>query len=92
MRKIEEMNRYFVILVLCGFFSVLSGQEQVLTEPADYFGFEPGTDRKLFDYEELTGYMQKLADESPRIRMEEIGKSPMAVSYTHLTLPTKRIV
>jgi len=66
-----------VILVLCGFFSVVSGQEQVLTKPADYFGFEPGTDRKLFDYEELTGYMQKLDEESPRIRMEEIGKSPM---------------
>lgn len=71
-----------VILVLCGCFTILSGQEQVLTEqvltePADYFGFEPGTDRKLFDYGELTGYMQKLAGESPRIRMEEIGKSPM---------------
>ncbi|MBN2698985.1 MAG: hypothetical protein JXR52_09170, partial [Bacteroidales bacterium] len=71
------MSKYFVILVLCGFFSVVSGQEQVLTKPADYFGFEPGTDRKLFDYEELTGYMQKLDEESPRIRMEEIGKSPM---------------
>ena len=62
--------------MLC-FFAFLSAQEGSLTRPADYFGFEPGSDKKLFDYGELTGYLQKLDGESPRIKMEEIGNSPM---------------
>ncbi len=62
--------------MLC-FFAFLSAQEGTLTRPADYFGFQPGSDKKLFDYRELTGYLQKLDGESPRIKMEEIGTSPM---------------
>ncbi|HER08128.1 MAG TPA: hypothetical protein ENO20_04390 [Bacteroides sp.] len=71
------MKQYFVTAALLCFFVVLEAQENAVTAPADYFGFEPGTDRKLFNYEELVGYLQKLDEESPRILMEEIGKSPM---------------
>ncbi len=45
--------------------------------PKDYLGFEPGTDRMLFDYEQLIGYLQNLDEASPMVKMEEIGKSPM---------------
>ena len=34
-------------------------------KPADYFGFQPGSDRNLFTYEELISYLQKL-DEALR--------------------------
>jgi hypothetical protein len=71
------MKRNLIAAVMICFFSLLAAQESSLTRPADYFGFEPGSDRKLFTYESLIGYMQKLDEESPRIRMEEIGKSPM---------------
>ncbi len=47
------------------------------TNPKDYFGFTPGDDRQLFDYEQLISYLQKLDAESPRLKLEEIGKSPM---------------
>jgi len=48
----------------------------VLT-PAEHFGFKPGADRMLFDYEELTSYLQKLDAASPRLKLVEIGKSPL---------------
>ncbi|MFC2156104.1 M14 family zinc carboxypeptidase, partial [Acidobacteriota bacterium] len=37
----------------------------------------PGADRMLFDYEALIGYLQKLEAASPRLKLVEIGKSPM---------------
>jgi hypothetical protein len=44
--------------------------------PSEYFGFEPGSDRNLFSYEELIGYLQDLDAVSDRLEMVEIGKSP----------------
>jgi hypothetical protein len=45
--------------------------------PKDFFGFEPGTDRMLFNYEQLIGYLQKLDDASGMVKMVEIGRSEM---------------
>ena len=55
----------------------LVAQSGLYTKPADYFGFEPGSDRNLFTYEQLIGYLQELDKESPRVKLEEIGTSPM---------------
>ncbi len=53
--------------------------------PKEHLGFTPGDDYKLADYAEVTGYFQKLARESGRIRLEEFGKSslgkPMYVAF-----------
>jgi hypothetical protein len=48
-----------------------------LLPPEKFFGFKPGSDGNLFTYEELTGYLQKLAAESPRLKLTEIGRSPL---------------
>jgi hypothetical protein len=48
-----------------------------IESPEQYFGFKPGSDKMLFDYETLIGYFKKLAPLSPKMRMLEIGKSPM---------------
>ena len=45
--------------------------------PKDHFGFDPGEDYKLANYEEITGYFQKLAGSSDRIRWVEYGKTSM---------------
>ncbi len=45
--------------------------------PEEAFGFRPGSDRHLVDYEQLTSYLKVLADASPRVAMEEIGRSTM---------------
>ena len=52
----------------------LTGQ---IKTPEEYFGFKPGSDRNLFTYEELIGYFKMLDEVSPRIKLTEIGKSPM---------------
>ena len=45
--------------------------------PESVLGFEPGTDRQLMDYGQLIGYLQELADASPRVAMLEVGASPL---------------
>ena len=51
--------------------------EEEIETPEKHFGFEPGTDKMLFDYEQLISYLQKLDKASPRLKLVEIGKSPM---------------
>lgn len=63
---------YSILFLLFSFF--LNAQIQ---SPKDFFGFEPGTDRMLFSYGQLTGYLQKLDEASPMVKMLEIGRSPM---------------
>ncbi len=62
-------------LMLCSLAGTLA-QTGTITKPSDYFGFEPGSDRNLFTYEQLVSYLQELDRQSPRIKMEEIGASP----------------
>jgi len=45
--------------------------------PKEHFGFEPGDDYKLADYSQISGYFQKLAASSPRIRLVEFGRSSL---------------
>ncbi len=50
---------------------------QNLKTPEDFFGSNPGTDRFLIDYEELIEYLFYLDNESERLKMLNIGQSPM---------------
>lgn len=52
-------------------------QQSNIPAPESYFGFKPGTDKMLFTYENLVGYLQKLDDASPMVKMIQIGKSPL---------------
>jgi hypothetical protein len=45
--------------------------------PESYFGFTPGDDRMLFNYESLIGYLKQLDDVSPKVRLEQIGHSEL---------------
>ena len=62
--------------------------------PKDHFGFTPGDDYKLADYQQITGYFQKLAQASDRIRLVEFGKSstgkPMYVAFISAAENLKR--
>ncbi len=63
-----------VLILLCLPWSLQAGEIQT---PEEYFGFIPGTDRELFDYGQLIGYLQVLDQASPRVKLVEIGASPM---------------
>ncbi|MFH1160175.1 MAG: M14 family metallopeptidase [bacterium] len=54
-----------------------NGLGQAMQTPEQFFGFMPGSDRQLFDYEQLIGYLHQLDQSSPRLLMQEVGKSPM---------------
>jgi hypothetical protein len=43
--------------------------------PADAFGFPPGADYQLADYDQMQAYFKALADASPRAELVEIGRS-----------------
>ncbi|MBN2761592.1 MAG: hypothetical protein JXR41_00765 [Bacteroidales bacterium] len=48
-----------------------------ITTPTQHFGFTPGTERMLFNYQPLVDYLMKVDEQSERVKMIEIGKSPM---------------
>jgi hypothetical protein len=43
--------------------------------PAEFLGFEPGTDRKLADYDQVYAYFTKLAATTDRVRFSSIGRT-----------------
>lgn len=46
-----------------------------IVAPATHLGFEVGTDLKLANWQQITSYFYRLAEQSNRILVEEIGKS-----------------
>lgn len=66
----RSLLRAVILCVLAS--SFLLGQ---VTKPEDYFGFVPGADYKLATFEQARGYYQKLAAESDRMNLTEIGQS-----------------
>ena len=46
-----------------------------LTSPEEQFGFRLGTDYQLVNYQDLSAYWQKLAEQSDRMTLESIGKT-----------------
>lgn len=46
-----------------------------VTAPKQQFGFNVGDDYQLINYTQLSGYWQKLATESDRMKLVEIGKT-----------------
>jgi len=56
--------------------ALLAATVAAAPSPRQAFGFEPGADRELFDYEQLVTYLQDVARASDRVQLREVGKSP----------------
>ena len=56
---------------------IASTEAQNVKTPEEFFGFKPGTDRKLFNYERLVDYLKLLEQSSSRVKLSQIGLSPM---------------
>ena len=65
------------LMALLMVFSLSAFSQKDLVKPRENFGFKPGADRMLFDYESLIDYLKKLEKSSPRLKLEKIGESPM---------------
>jgi len=65
------------IFILASFYDFFGQPINGKTNPEKFFGFKPGTDRMLFTYEKMIEYLKVLDSQSERIKLLEIGNSPM---------------
>ena len=81
------MKKLGVLFLLALTFATQAhAQAKHVTTPAEQFGFEPGTDRKLADWKELVSYYQKVAAQSDRVRFQELGKTMEGRPFVMLTV------
>lgn len=55
----------------------LAARLMAQTSPEAFLGFKVGEDRKLVDYNQIVAYFQKLDQETPKLKLFEIGKSTL---------------
>ena len=60
-----------------------------VTPPEAYLGFTPGADRKIADWNQMVGYFQKLATETRRIRVTELGKTMMGRPFLQVVISSE---
>lgn len=77
-KKTNTLQRLltFSCLIFLMFFTIQNLVSQDITTPESYFGFQPGADNELFDYEQLISYLQALDQQSDRLELRHIGESP----------------
>ncbi len=68
-------TRIAIVIAACCVGAAVTAAE--LPAPEEVFGFEPGADRRLVDYEQLVGYLETLAGASDRLELREVGRSPL---------------
>ncbi|MDB4584266.1 M14 family metallopeptidase [Draconibacterium sp.] len=76
MFSLRCISLYLIFMFLFLGVSAQNADIQIKT-PKEFFGFQPGTDRSLFNYDPLIEYLQMVAEKSPRVKIIEIGESPM---------------
>ena len=74
MKKSLLLN-FCIVCMVAGI--ALQSFGQAVPVPETFFGFKPGSDRNLFDYEKLMAYFKELDSASQRVKMLQIGQSPM---------------
>src|SRR5437660_4498322 len=74
--QIDRLPRGIVISFIAAIGTCAAiGQPPKLTTPKEQFGFNLGDDYQLTNYTQLTDYWKKLATQSDRMRLVEIGKT-----------------
>ncbi len=71
MKKTSVSFMLVCVCILIGSALPLAAQ----THPEQFLGHKVGADRKLADFEQITAYFKKLAEESPKLRLVELGKT-----------------
>jgi Zinc carboxypeptidase len=69
------MRVHALVLMLLLTAATIGGQAPKVPEPADVFGFRPGTDYKLATHAQIVEYFTRLDAASDRVVVEEIGRT-----------------
>ncbi len=59
---------------------------QTVPTPSSHFGFEPGADRQLADWHELTSYYETLAQTSQRVSVDTLGLTTGGLPFVMMTI------
>lgn len=54
--------------------------------PADFLGFEPGTDSMLADWKQVSGYMNSLAQRSRYVHVDTLGRTTEGRPFLLMTI------
>ncbi|HKK26505.1 MAG TPA: M14 metallopeptidase family protein [Gemmatimonadota bacterium] len=87
MRDTARHALALVLLVLAAA-TPLRAQQAVPT-PDDYVGFKIGSDRHLADWSQVTGYMEALAEASPRVQLDTLGPTTLGRPFVMLTIASR---
>ena len=82
----DRLARYLLAIGLFLLTPPLSGQ---VPSPEVVFGWPPGADYQVADYEQMQSYFHQLADASPRVQLVEIGRSAMGRPMILLFISTE---
>jgi hypothetical protein len=75
---------------VCLFTLTTELQAQSIPTPASQLGFEPGDDRKLADWEQITKYFTVLDKASDRVMLREVGKSTQGRPFLLATISSSK--
>jgi hypothetical protein len=73
------------VLLVAGVVATAAAAQTVPT-PRSHFGFDIGEDRKLATWEQLTAYYARLAETSPRITIDTVGRATRGQPFVMLTV------
>ena len=69
----------------------LSAQQLPLPSPYAGLGFEPGTDSVLADWGQITTYLTSVAQASPFVRLDTLGRTTLGRPFLLLTITSPEI-
>ena len=69
--------------------AVLPASAADVPTPESVLGFKVGEDRKLADWMEIVGYFKKLGAASPRVKVEEVGKTTEGLPFLVVTITSE---
>ncbi len=73
----KSIKKTKIFLLACLFFVITASFLGAQTTPEAFLGFKVGADKKLADYSQIKAYFEKLAQESPRLKLLTIGTSTL---------------
>src|SRR5262245_1743034 len=69
--------------------ATLPAQAPAIPTPESVFGFAPGAEKKLANYEKVVEYYRKVDAASDRVRMFEAGKSAQGRTFAFVLVSSK---
>ncbi len=70
------MKRAFIFVAL-----IALGANAAIQTPSQFLGFDVGADKNLADYKQIVSYFRALASASPRIQIEDLGKTTLGEDF-----------